>query len=534
MTMYRTNKFTQSHSKATRPNGIGCCLLAAAICVGCIDNTIYDQAGKHPDREAISASTVSLRAGQSPDNVVRLTFTEGSGSATKDIFVRSSVPLEEKCTFELVTGTEDDVKAYSEKTGTDYELLPTAFYKFGNGKYIDMTAGETESAYHGLTVYARNLLGNVLEPGRYLLPVIGSSSGHDLSEDTVFIDIMVRASYTDPDGYPLCTDKNLFTVFYLNTSAFDPRLANDMVLISDNSNPEAPQYGMGNIVNLRSSSVDYDPATGKVSVIPSNDLRFVLDHYTERVLPVQESGRKVCLCIEGGGKGIGFCNFTDAQIADFTASVKRMVDTYGLDGINLWDRNSGYDKAKENGFSEMNTTSYPKLIRAIREALGNGRLLTVTDHEEPTAYFHDTDATEGIEVGKYIDYTWQGYYDNREPFQVIDPWNQGLETVSSLHPRRPFAGLDRSRYGCIHGTPRKYDSGLDNAQKWSKDGYYNGMIVFYDLRSNIQDQYEGVWQYPGTVISHIYNLNSTQNLDRLANENGTGTSKQYGKWQKDW
>ena len=166
MTMYRTNKFTQSHSKATRPNGIGCCLLAAAICVGCIDNTIYDQAGKHPDREAISASTVSLRAGQSPDNVVRLTFTEGSGSATKDIFVRSSVPLEEKCTFELVTGTEDDVKAYSEKTGTDYELLPTAFYKFGNGKYIDMTAGETESAYHGLTVYARNLLGNVLEPGR--------------------------------------------------------------------------------------------------------------------------------------------------------------------------------------------------------------------------------------------------------------------------------------------------------------------------------------------------------------------------------
>ncbi len=504
--------------------------------VSCTDMTINnDKRGANPDSHAPYTSLCAEKvAGQS----IAMTLTLGESAATSeaDFYLRSSQPFEKSGTVWLDFAGEDYVKEYSESKGIEYRLLPAAYYKFKGGKSIEISAGSTESDRNSLTVSIKDMFGNTIAPGRYLLPVIGEGTGVcELDDNTLLVDLTVREPYTDPDGYPLCTDKSLFTVFYLNTSDFDPRLANDMVLMSDFSNPEAPQYGMGNIVNLRSSSVDHDPATGKVSVIPSNDLRFVLDHYTERVLPVQESGRKVCVCIEGGGKGIGFCNFTDEQIADFTASVKRMVDTYGLDGINLWDRNSGYDKAEENGFPEMNTTSYPKLIRALREALGNGRLLTVTDHEEPTAYFHDTDATEGIEVGKYIDYAWQGYYDNREPFQVIDPWNQGLETVSSLHPRRPFAGLDRSRYGCIHGTPRKNEDNLwDKAQTWSKDGYYNGITVFYDLRSVIQDQYEGNIQYPGDIIQLIYNLYMCQNLIRITNKNGTGTSMQYGKWQKDW
>lgn len=503
--------------------------------VSCTDMTINnDKRGANPDSRAPYTSLCAEKVtGQS----IAMTLTLGESAATSeaDFYLRSSQPFEKSGTVWLDFAGEDYVNEYSESKGVEYRLLPAAYYKFKAGKSIEISAGSTESDRNILTVSTKDMFGNTIAPGRYLLPVIGEGTGVcELDDNTLLVDLTVREPYTDPDGYPLCTDKSLFTVFYLNTSDFDPRLANDMILMSDPGNPEAPQYGMGNIVNLRSSSVNYDKSTGKVSVLPGNDLRYVLEHYTERMLPVQESGRKVCVCIEGGGKGIGFCNFTDEQIADFTASVKRMVDTYGLDGINLWDRNSGYDKAEENGFPEMNTASYPKLIRALREALGNCRLLTVTDHEEPTAYFHDTDATEGIEVGKYIDYAWQGYYDNREPFQVIDPWNQGLETVSSLHPRRPFSGLDRNRYGCIHGTPRKYDSSLDNAQKWSKDGYYNGMIVFYDLRSNIQDQYEGVWQYPGTIITHIYNSNAAQNIERLANENGTGTSMQYGKWQKDW
>lgn len=97
---------------------------------------------------------------------------------------------------------------------------------------------------------------------------------------------------------------------------------------------------------------------------------------------------------------------TDTQIADFTSQVKEVVELYKLDGINLWDEGSGYGK---EGMPPMNTTSYPKLIKSLREAMPD-KLLTLVDKEEPTEYFHDVTLCGGIEVGKYIDYAWHGYF----------------------------------------------------------------------------------------------------------------------------
>ena len=75
------------------------------------------------------------------------------------------------------------------------------------------------------------------------------------------------------------------------------------------------------------------------------------------------------------------------------------MDTYRLDGINLWDRNTGYG---QEGLPPMDTTSPPLLIKKLREALGPQKLLTIVDYQEPTAYFDDTDKTGGIAVGEYI------------------------------------------------------------------------------------------------------------------------------------
>ena len=140
-----------------------------------------------------------------------------------------------------------------------------------------------------------------------------------------------------------------------------------------------------------------------------NDMRYVLDHIDKYIRPLQDKGRKVCICLEGGGSGLGFCNLTDTQIEDFVAQVKAVITAYELDGVNFWDRNAGYGK---EGMPAMNTTSYPKLIKAMREALGNDKLVTLTDFEEPTEYFWDTAATGGIEVGQYLDYAWSGYLNN--------------------------------------------------------------------------------------------------------------------------
>ena len=517
-------------------------LLPFAVFASCTDVDFYEFADIQPDSEVMTGEAVlSLRAGQSPDNVVTMTFTRGEGQQTRDIYLQATRPAESGMTITLASAGEEFVDEYSETTGIDYRLLPTAFWRFSGGDRLDIVAGSEESQMNTLTIFAVNTLGNVLEPGRYLLPIVGSSLTEELSDSTVFVDVTVSEPYTDPDGYELYTGDDMFTVFYLNTTEYDPRLANDMILeIRDSRTGTYTYRGLGNIVNLRTASVGYDSSTGKVSVTPSADLRYVLDHYAERVQPVQESGRKVCICIEGGGQGIGFCNFTDAQIDDFVASVKRLVDAYPIDGINLWDRNTGYDRAAENGFPEMNTTSYPKLIKALRETLGPDRLLTLVDYEEPTEYFHDTQATGGIEVGQYIDYAWSGYCSGNEPVQIVDPWHQGMTPVSELHPRQPIAGLDAKYYGCIHATWYKSE---DTAQSekianWVQNGYkQNGISVYYDIRSIRQDKFEGSeWAWPSYVIGLLINNRVQINIGRLSNPIGPNNpgGNQYNKWVKDW
>ena len=160
---------------------------------------------------------------------------------------------------------------------------------------------------------------------------------------------------------------------------------------------------------------------------------------------MKDKGRKICVCIEGAGKGIGFCNMTDAQIADFVTQVKVFVETYDLDGVNLWDRGTGYGK---EGMPAMNTTSYPKLIKAMREAMPD-KLLTVVDHEEPTEYFHDTEVTGGIAVGDYIDYAWHGYVSEDEPIAFINPYNAGTSLHSELYPQT-ICRLPEAKYGNVN------------------------------------------------------------------------------------
>lgn len=509
-------------------------VLTVGICLSCTDLTIRDEEeGRHPEPSAAFAGLCAENT--SGRSIVKtLTLGESAASFESAFYLRSNLPFEQSGTVWLNFAGEDFVREYSQATKTEYKPLPAAFYKFKLGNSIEVSIGTVETERNVLTVSTKDMFGNFLAPGRYLLPVSGDAAGVcPLGDEPLLIDLTVRKPYTDPDGYELYEGKDMMTVFYVNTSMFDPRLANDMV-IETGWESDSPKYGIGNIVNLRVASVSLDETSGRVSALPSNDLRFILEHYTERVLPVQESGRKVCICIESGGKDVGFCNFTDEQIADFTASVKRMVDKYGLDGINLWDRDTGYDK---EGGTEMNTTSYPKLIRALRQALGNQKILTVVDYREPTAYFDDVQKTGGIAVGDYIDYAWHGYNNPNEFLQVVDPWAEDKPYHSKKYRGTKIAGLDHTRYGCIHWAPRKSEEGFANEpKKWCKDNTQNALFVFYDIESIIQHGGgDGAAFFPGTLIRLAYNSRHSQDMKRLSNMIGTDNNQtQYGKWQKNW
>ena len=290
-------------------------------------------------------------------------------------------------------------------------------------------------------------------------------------------------------------NQELFTVLYLNVEEYQPQAANVLTYMRTHMDEGYLQkhYTLaGNIVNLRPSTVGYAPESQRVIFSLSPDLNYVLENSARYIRPLQTAGRKVCICIQGGGKGIGFCNMSDAQIEDFTDQVKTVIETYGIDGINLRDEGSAYGK---EGFPPMNTTSYPKLIKSLREALP-GKLLTLVDKEEPTEYFHDAALCGGIEVGKYIDYAWHGYAEEDQLLNIVEPWE--AENPYSKFTRKPIAGFSREKYGSI--VIPMASASFDKSQQesvniflWKRDGRMkNKMYVIYpDITGKLAGDYEG-------------------------------------------
>lgn len=185
------------------------------------------------------------------------------------------------------------------------------------------------------------------------------------------------------------------------------------------------------VLNLRKSYIRYDAVSQRAMLKYTADMEYVLKHRNKYIQPLQRSGIKVCLTVEGGGTGLGFANLTDKQIADFTAQIEVALKMYDLDGVNLRDEGVGYGK---NELPEINETSYPKLIKSLREAMPD-RIITIADDGGTTASMSNEQS--GIAVGDYIDFAWNVDWDN-----LVNPWEEASE-------RNPIAGLDKDRYGGI-------------------------------------------------------------------------------------
>ena len=502
-------------------------LLVLLALAACTKEQIEIDRGGQLDAEAMNASaSVGLHSGRTTSDLVSLEMLKGEGMYTEDLYVVAGKPLD--ATQMLMLQADPTlVQTYAASTGVEYQELPASFYEFIGGGAFEFREGMVRSEVRQIKIFPVNKMGNVLECGRYLLPVTLVSPTSDSSSSAIYIDVTVREPYKTLA--PLHDGSELFMIFYINTSEFDPRLATSYYIDKmDFLNPDGNwKAGVGNIVNLRKTSVGYDEESGRAVLTLSSDMRYLIDNYNEYIRPVQETGRKVCLCIEGGGKGIGFCNMTDAQIKDFVSQVMYYVNEFGFDGVNLWDRNSGYGA---EGMPQVNKTSYPKLIRHLREALGNYKLLTLVDYEEPTADFWDVDACGGIEVGKYIDYAWSGYMEDL--YEVVDPYNPGGTGVSTEHIRKPIAGLNSKRYCCVMASPytNNHYPNCGPLVQWYEAGLrQNNMSVHYDVRSNTQDEYEGAGGYYGTFLEDLLLWYYMLDLRALSD-----TPSGYNKWKKSW
>ena len=476
-------------------------LLLTVGMAGCTEESISMDAAELPDESTMDNTAGVLRSTNTLTNKKLVDLTEGDQSATEEIYYLVSQPA--KVAF-TVTAIADEklVEDYNKVNDTKLAALPAGNVQFENGGTLSVAAGKQESAKIKFTVSTAGL--DFDTP--YLLPlsITQKPAGAHVqtAKNTLYYAVSIRKKVTTcyPDNPSQQIDippmlPNAQVVFYVNTSIYQPLIADVYAMLKTNqTDHKATLYNIGSIVNLRIVTVDYDPTSGRALLNLSNDMRDVLEQADKFIRPLQEHGRKVCLCIEGGGKGLGFCNLTDAQIADFTQQVKNVIDFYRLDGVNLRDEGSAYGK---KDMPAMNTTSYPKLIKALRDVLP-GKMLTLVDKDEPTEYFYDVERCGGIEVGKYIDYAWHTYAKGNEIVQIIEPWE-------SAHPyseytRKPIAGLTPERYGSLvlplydKGFNPQRDSSPRRVVDWKTDKRRkNDLIVYaFDLTANEQTMYEGM------------------------------------------
>lgn len=495
-------------------------LILAVGMSACTEDTILADAGKLPDETTMGSIGSTLRSNSSFSGkaVIELTndsedeivvdeiFYQLSRPATSDVKV--TVKLESEMSMEFEAEIKADnakIEAFNESMVAAHwrqkPLLKSAVFPKGNiisGEgVLTIPAGKEKSSSIKLTLSTHNLPADY-DAYELLFAIEQTNADGETEKQYLRYRVNVRqkaGEIISEDGVNIATlDTRFLSVFYLNTSTYQPILADIFIYVRTNTETrEAEAYSMGNIVNLRIATVGYDKESGRAILTLNNDLRYVLENAATYIRPLQDHERKVCLCIEGGGKGLGFCNMNDAQIADFTKQVKDAVEFYQLDGVNLWDEGSGYDKS---GMPPVNTTSYPKLIKSLRDAMP-GKMLTLVDKDEPTASFYDPALCEGIEVGKYIDYAWHGYVSEEEEVQIIEPWE--TEHPYSDYTRKPIAGLTAERYGSVNmPLYPKSAEGILNASKkkaimWKKEENRkkNNIIVFgSDMISNEQNEYE--------------------------------------------
>lgn len=560
--------------------------LCAAGLTACEEESIGLDAGTLQDEESFALIRSAMRSDHSFSGITKVDLfaaEEGEDPETvliDELFLTLDKPATGDVTAEITIGdtfTEEylaeverrnaQVKAYNnylQKFGSSkLPLFDTALLTTGNlqidNTTLTITAGKTVSENVQVKVTGKDLDPDTI----YSLPLeirqtdaSGAVRTHRqqyiiyINQEKVTID-----HYEFPPMKDIELDSDLFTVFYVNVEEWSPLAANIWAYIKRNKENGSFTYKtIGNIINLRPATVGYDQLTGRCLFSLSPDLRYVLENSARYIRPLQNMGRKVCVCIQGGGKGLGFCNMTDTQIADFSAQVKEVVELYGLDGINLRDEGSGYGK---EGMPPMNTTSYPKLIKSLREAMPD-KLLTLVDKEDPTEYFHDVTLCGGVEVGKYIDYAWHGYAKENEMIQIVEPWE--MDQPYSEYARQPIAGLSPERYGSIaipsqliegEGilTYEEQEQQYLNMFFWKRDGRMRNkiLVIYADITGKRDGAYGG---QPERLLSNPYSHMADSAAYYTQRPNGTWRyrtmkysylikgltthSQGYNTYKKDW
>lgn len=169
------------------------------------------------------------------------------------------------------------------------------------------------------------------------------------------------------------------------------------------------------------------------------------------------------LSILGNHQGAGFANFPDQETAaDFAHQLAQVVQEHGLDGIDFDDEYAEYGA---HGTGQPNDHSFVHLVTALRQELGDDKLITLYTIGEASERTVDGD----VRLGDTFDYAWNPYYATWAVPQI-----PGMDT-KQLSP------------GAVKIADTSASTAADYARRTVAEGY--GVYLTYDLDDEDRSEY---------------------------------------------
>jgi hypothetical protein len=406
--------------------------LGALGAVGCAEAPFDYARGSLPPMDGERAiPTVTLRSrstpakvGNSPFSALRMRIM--NAVTYDDIYITLDRTTDEVVSIKVLPADQSIVDAWNVVNSPrwPYEMCSADAISFPDGDVLTVQPGEVRSNTIRVAINKDSFTQHNAVMALNYTELAGTVKKTPSTLYYFIEDEYIGFTYPPREELP---EDDCIVVGYVNTSNVLPEKATYICVdILDISTYENTYYRWFDIINLNTANLRSSAEDNRPVLYLNPDIGYMLEHREKYIAPVQNSGQKVCLVIKGGNTGLGFSNMTDGQIADFVFQVESVIEKYNLDGVNLWDEGAGYGK---EGMPAVNTTSYPKLIKALDEAMPD-KLITLADMGEPFDV-----AQGGITVGDHIDYAW-----HMELCGMIDPWEAGAK-------RKPILGLDRDSYG---------------------------------------------------------------------------------------
>ncbi|MCD7969342.1 MAG: DUF1735 domain-containing protein [Alistipes sp.] len=317
--------------------------------------------------------------------------------------------LDKIVTFELAV-SQTALDEYNSRNGFDYEMFPSSLVSLETSS-IAIAPGYKVSESIGVTLSpsAELTVGTT-----YAVPIRISP---DASEVELTSEQRDYFFFVTAKGDRLSPAKNsgFLVVSCIETGDVDPRIHLELLLENEGKL-------LTDVVILFSANCNYNEATGQVYVHMNNSITPILNNREKYLKPLQDAGIKVVLGILGNHDPAGIGYMDDDTNIQFVNELKRVIDTYELDGV-FWDDEYTAANPEIPGFIESSFESAAHLLYTAKRLMPD-KLNMAYQYQNlrPSEYIYvngrptgvqylPLPAVNGIEPINFIDFVIADYGD---------------------------------------------------------------------------------------------------------------------------